>query len=887
MHVLTLGFTWASSRTHSSNSEKGIVHNGNPVYQLRKTTDPIVKVYKPLLKDEPDTYTSSSSESEIDAREVQANVINDPVPSSAQTLYRYNNYSSADHQQVSPLENHHNLEVKSARFSDTSLDKGNMKMYSKLKTQTKDEKPLSALLDDRKYNYMDSSSESSESFMTSNRNVTQKAVGAADGGIGHLLSSTEYHTTKLRQYSTSYGPVTTSAITNKCLNAKGISSYVNTVPVSFNLNNWMRGDFSPTWRVPSTLKMAEYSNGSAYTRRKILERKQDEEKLARLKQRILEQQQERQQRETQRQEEEQMKRKLKRISESAHVDERRDLNLGGNEDINETDNTYICTQSLTRKVTNAGKVPSYKGFSDSSIHKFESNLQPKNTVSDAEPLKKFSKSWKKPSVHPVRHQRVLKSQSLPKRKVVTLDEDKPSVKQSLITPSSWRIGQQTVLRELGPSPSLSPSKATRESPPTKDPTSSGTERKILENKDGAKPDVVTAMSDEDESCQEEKVDELLVPNAAGDKCSAEGNSNKDAFDGVVPVDQLSEATRNILQDVQAHFESDSGKNYIEKDNVTSNKKPKNVISQRKKWSKRKKALKPPAVEHYRVQKVRHYDPVEVRQYIEAKKQEKKKQLLEDRKQKKIAADERKNKLQELARKQKKAAEASIKNSTMTCKPDFKRVESSLMHLDDIREEESNDSTLKEEATLVEEASKDAKGENFQLAASMLDAQDQVMDESVAIKPLDDVSSIESESGDATEVATQTSLKLLEDISNLKPIHASSYENLNTEVDAVKPDLSSILNTLNQQEENNLGNSLKAIGHREKVQAVMASANSLQLRVQQQMNQLKQKPFLSQAVTSSVDHKNTQAVLTRQDRVGGSQDVDMSDEDLPGNFLNIF
>ncbi|XP_014663639.1 PREDICTED: centrosome-associated protein 350-like [Priapulus caudatus] len=796
--------------------------------QRHLVVDPIVKVYRLAQRDVPAAAPTSDDDDDSESapssgtREVDYSVLNDPVPRKAHSLYRYNNYASPRAR-------------RSVTFSDASLNAAA-------------ERPLE-----------DADSDTSESYAAVRR--------LARSALGDRIAATRY-----ADRSSSGRPSTSPGGSS----ARLVETSGGSLPAGLSVNNWVRrGELSPTWRVPSSLARRHDDGGGGASL--VVERRLDEKKLARLKRRIREQQQERQQREEVRLDEARAARRAVAQATAVATPTDSDATPLSSDDgapseeralVPRHDDEPTYARLSVRKVVRLGQAPSYRGFSDVGGHVVVTATATRSEHGPMGVEIARSLACTKSTFPAARYGKAARSQALPSRKVAppVVAERPAAPKLSLITPSSWRLGQRAILRELGPSPRASPKKKSAKNQPltkgSDDDNDGGTRTRnrfaaaaAVSDSDPSdvKPHSLTSDNDksDDEPTNERPHGDKPARKKPSDDqpekvSSSDTSLNADPHtDTDPPPDHFTETARALLDDINMRFvaEADDG------EAVATERKP---AAKPRARSKKRKAVKVPEEREPPAEKVRHYDAEKVRRYMARKRADRCSRLLEDRQQRSVSARDRKAKLQELARRQRSAARASARRPP---RPPPATAAAPPPPVDDGRGSD-DESTLRDgEATLVGEGlemEEDAGGCGAsRRTAGVLDDSD----ESAVCAPLAD-----SAVATAMEVGIQTPLELLDGITRIPHVVAAGDE---------APAMSDVVGFLRDADVAPPGGRLRTVERQEKMAAVLASAKSLQVRLNEEMQQLVTRVRLP-----------CDTVATEAAQVAGGRGEDATDE-IPG------
>ncbi|KAK3594699.1 hypothetical protein CHS0354_001651 [Potamilus streckersoni] len=274
-------------------------------------------------------------------------------------------------------------------------------------------------------------------------------------------------------------------------------------------------------------------------------------------------------------------------------------------------------QPLVRKVAAGPPAPSFKGFSETEVkYRFADRPVLKSDSRRKEKKRQLSvklqekrlelAGWlKEEEDHADKQRKPMTRVIAPTRK------NAAKQKKDIITTSSWRTGQEAIIRELGPSRVKKGSVKSRDAAPRD--TDSGNEGYDAEEE---RPEVVG----------EEQKAFSGIPSAT----ALELEQHK----------ALSEEARKVYSDLQLDAEERIAKHEEDRE-------------QKRNYAKKRKVSKSSEPEKQQpMAKQRHYDPKEVKKYIQKKKVERLKIEREEKQQKKLADEMRKRQLEELYSKQK-------------------------------------------------------------------------------------------------------------------------------------------------------------------------------------------------------------------------------------------
>lgn len=314
-----------------------------------------------------------------------------------------------------------------------------------------------------------------------------------------------------------------------------------------------------------------------------------------------------------------------------------------------------------RKVASAPAAPAYKGFSE-----VESKPAVLSEVNRKVKAKSSTVDNARTKAATQRPQKPLQQKGPPKVQRVIA----PRRPTDVITTSSWRTGQQTVKRILGPATKKAKTSATsRPQSSSSQDTDISEPRSLnfqLKNDTGNKRSGGYMNGDlgerngsakSDNSREASPVHEEQAVNAGKTDSDSELSQNSPVaakeFEAVGPDEDvkdlrgnriLSTEAKNILSDLELDTDDESDKE--DGDKVIPKFKPKQTqVKQSSKGIQRKRPLrvKPQASQQpsYPAQKQRHYDTDEVKKYMAKKMAERKEKLKEDRLMKQRAVEEKK------------------------------------------------------------------------------------------------------------------------------------------------------------------------------------------------------------------------------------------------------
>ena len=204
---------------------------------------------------------------------------------------------------------------------------------------------------------------------------------------------------------------------------------------------------------------------------------------------------------------------------------------------------------------------------------------------------------------------------------------------------SWREGQKTVLKVLGPPPKTA--KQTTQSPPLKEVALDSVQNSHL-------------LSDPGSARTEDEVDRLSEHPIGSDN---EGDVHR-SESPPLSVGRLPEEAQEVLNDLHLDDTDDEMEANPSLPESKSNKVNNNVprLSRKKKAAR----LKNREVNNSSapVQKVRHYETDEVQRYMAKQRADRRKKMQEEKKQRNLQAEKKKEKLQDLFKRQRDSAKAS-------------------------------------------------------------------------------------------------------------------------------------------------------------------------------------------------------------------------------------
>lgn len=327
-----------------------------------------------------------------------------------------------------------------------------------------------------------------------------------------------------------------------------------------------------------------------------------------------------------------------------------------------------------RKVGSAPAAPAYKGFSE---------VESKTTALSE--VNKRMKSRGPPSVDITANQRPQKppqKKAAPKLQRIIA----PRRPTDVITTSSWRTGQQTVKRILGPakkqgtsSESSRPQSRSNQDTDISESNSlnfhwkdEDEEQKGAIHDDKKRNGKDTSVKDagvrklspehqEQINGMKKNSDNDTEPSGqhSSDKVVESKTSAERDFSDLKASQMLSTAAKNVLSDLKLYSDDESDKE-IKK--PIADPKPQHTIgfSRPPVASKRKRPLNSQSqAPAYPMQKMRHYDSEEVKKYIKKQQTERNKKLKEDRLLKERAVKEKQKKLEDLYNRQKKNLQSNL------------------------------------------------------------------------------------------------------------------------------------------------------------------------------------------------------------------------------------
>ncbi|VDI43033.1 Hypothetical predicted protein [Mytilus galloprovincialis] len=254
-----------------------------------------------------------------------------------------------------------------------------------------------------------------------------------------------------------------------------------------------------------------------------------------------------------------------------------------------------------RKIAAGHPPPSYKGFSETEVKYKHTEVKPLKDGKKKDKKKKNLKAQKTPE--PLKEE----DQERKLTRVIAKANKKDANKQKkneIITTSSWRAGQELVMRELGPL-------KTRRTSQTSQPGDI--------DRGSHMPDGAYGGAEEPEPPERKTATDMELERAR----------------------VLSAEARRVLSDL----------------NMDDEERRREESSKRAKSATKRKAPKPSAAEidkHSQI-KQRHYDAEEIRHYIQKKKAERVQKQIEEEKRQKKADELRRKQLEELYTKQKQTA----------------------------------------------------------------------------------------------------------------------------------------------------------------------------------------------------------------------------------------
>ncbi|XP_062614422.1 centrosome-associated protein 350-like [Saccostrea cucullata] len=277
------------------------------------------------------------------------------------------------------------------------------------------------------------------------------------------------------------------------------------------------------------------------------------------------------------------------------------------------------SQRRVRKVAPAPTVPTYKGFSEAEVRYKYADFKPPKVMDwrKREKKKKAALKLQEKKMEQATKESV-PEETKPKKKmtrIVATSNKKPEKqsKKDIITTSSWRAGQELILRELGPAKTRRTSQTSEASVDIRPPA--------------------TGASNNDN--EKDKREEVAEPKTA---TTVELERAK----------ALSEEARKVLSDLNMGSEN-------EEDDKPGKENEDNIKRRR---SAKRKASKTTEPEKQSNAKQRHYDQEEVRRFIQKQKADRLRQQREEEKRKQRAQEMRSQQLEELRSKQKQSAHSS-------------------------------------------------------------------------------------------------------------------------------------------------------------------------------------------------------------------------------------
>ncbi|XP_060076852.1 centrosome-associated protein 350-like [Ylistrum balloti] len=319
-------------------------------------------------------------------------------------------------------------------------------------------------------------------------------------------------------------------------------------------------------------------------------------------------------------------------------------------------------QPKVRKVAAGPALPSYKGFSETEVRYKHTEPKPVKThdIRKKERRKKtsFKLQEKKPDFFD--DDRDDKVPDKPKKmtRVIASSSRKPgkqeAQKKEIITTSSWRAGQELVLRELGPVKVRRTSQTSQTSDP---PDQAAHAAEIADERDA-------------------------------DFHMQDFEANKDhASTTAAELERarvLSEEARRVLSDLNYGSDEDDGKG---KQGDGGKHRPRKSATKRKAPKSTESEKQQPIAKH------RHYDAKEVRRYIQQQKRARLRQQREDEQKQKEADKVKRKQLEELYNKQKQSAVTSASHS--------KKVKDGTEHRDGRQSRHRGDETFIHPASLAD------------------------------------------------------------------------------------------------------------------------------------------------------------------------------------------
>lgn len=287
-------------------------------------------------------------------------------------------------------------------------------------------------------------------------------------------------------------------------------------------------------------------------------------------------------------------------------------------------------QPKVRKVAAGPPLPTYKGFSETEVRYKFAEPKPVKTHDIRKKEKRKKTSFKLQEKKPEYFDDVREDKAADKPKkmtrVIASSSRKPSKqeaqKKEIITTSSWRAGQELVLRELGPVKV----RRTSQTSQTSDPPEQGHTADMLDDHDA-----------------NFRMQDLDANKEHASSTAAELERAR----------VLSEEARRVLSDL----------NYGSEEDEMAGKHGEETKRRGRKSATKRKAPKSTETEkHQPIAKHRHYDAKEVRRYIQQQKRARLRQQREDEQKQKEADIVKRKQLEQLYNKQKHSAVVSASHN---------------------------------------------------------------------------------------------------------------------------------------------------------------------------------------------------------------------------------
>ena len=316
-------------------------------------------------------------------------------------------------------------------------------------------------------------------------------------------------------------------------------------------------------------------------------------------------------------------------------------------------------KSTIRKVAAAPAAPAYRGFSevetrfkmpDGKIMTEENLLlQKTSTKSQSHRNRIVSQNVRNAADRALKPSLALHVQNRPEQnskpsrtvrkvhKASKTSERRPKrpERKDIISTTSWRDGQKTVLKILGPpeKPVGVPKSPPPHSPPTHDTEEPTSPRSL---------DLGTEVKTKDDVSDAELSDHPLEPEEVIEEI-------KDDQPGLsLDMVNLPSEAKNVLEDLNLS-PSDS------EDEQPEKQRRKRESQQPPKSFKNNKSAKAPQQDpEFPAERVRHYDTDNVRRYMAKQKADRRRKLQEEKKERKLAQDRKQEQLRELSKKQKES-----------------------------------------------------------------------------------------------------------------------------------------------------------------------------------------------------------------------------------------